>query len=116
MTTPKKLPTKRQVERGVALFAALAHPIRLTVLAALSRRGPLPAGALQEIAKVEQSAMSHQLRALRNAQLVESERYGRHVIYRVKDEHVACIVADGLAHAAEYTAATTARKKAKRKS
>jgi ArsR family transcriptional regulator len=92
---------KPQLRSTVSLFAALAHPMRLHVLVALHRKGPMSAGELQRVVKVEQSALSHQLAALRRARLVATERNGRHVIYSLADHHVAHIVEDGLKHAGE---------------
>ncbi|GAB4509369.1 MAG: Ni(II)/Co(II)-sensing metalloregulatory transcriptional repressor NmtR [Haliangiales bacterium] len=97
----RKLPTDEQVERTVALFAALANPLRLRLLLVLSRKGAMSAGALQEAVGVEQSAVSHQLAALRRGRLVAVERDGRHMIYHLLDEHVAHIVEDAIKHANE---------------
>jgi DNA-binding transcriptional ArsR family regulator len=94
-------PTDPAIGRTVELLAAIAHPVRLAVLLALGRRGPMTAGELQELAGYEQSAMSHQLRVLRDARLVETERHGKQIVYRLHDEHVAHIVEDALRHVRE---------------
>ena len=97
--------TSDAVTRTVALFSALAHPLRLQLLLLLAREGAMSAGALQEAlretAEVEQSALSHQLATLRRGRLVAVERDGRRMIYRLLDEHVAHIVEDALKHANE---------------
>ncbi len=95
------LPVADELEAASALFAAMAHPARLLALVALGRRGPMSAGDLAAITGLEQSAMSHQLRALRRARLILDERRGRRVIYRLADHHVSHLVEDALAHAAE---------------
>jgi DNA-binding transcriptional ArsR family regulator len=46
-----------------------------------------------------QSAVSHQLRLLRHLGLVEGERDGRHVIYRLFDDHVAELIDQAVGHA-----------------
>lgn len=89
------------LDSAVDLLSAMAHPARLCVLLALSRRGPQSAGALAEVCGLEQSAASHQLRVLREARLVSAVRDGKRIIYRLADEHVAQIVEDAVAHAAE---------------
>ncbi|MEC9378551.1 MAG: metalloregulator ArsR/SmtB family transcription factor, partial [Candidatus Latescibacterota bacterium] len=61
----------------------------------------LSAGELQDLTRTEQSALSHQLRVLRDAGLVRTTRDGRKVIYHLQDEHVAHIVEDALIHATE---------------
>jgi len=93
--------TAEAVAATARLLAVAAHPVRLRVLIALDRRGPLSAGELQAIAGVEQSAMSHQLHKLRAARLVDAERRGRRMIYRLHDHHVAHIVRDALLHVSE---------------
>lgn len=48
-----------------------------------------------------QSAISHQLRALKNARLVRSRREGKTVFYALADDHVKTILDQGLEHVAE---------------
>ena len=90
-----------QVAATVALLLAVAHPVRLRVLLELNRDAPLAVGELQERLDVEQSALSHQLRTLRDARLIAGERAGKRVLYSLVDHHVAHIIADAIVHAAE---------------
>lgn len=48
-----------------------------------------------------QSAISHQLRALKNARLVKSRREGKTVFYALADNHVKTIIDQGLEHVSE---------------
>lgn len=48
-----------------------------------------------------QSAISHQLRALKNARLVKSRREGKTVFYSLTDDHVKTIIDQGMEHVAE---------------
>ena len=48
-----------------------------------------------------QSAISHQLRALKNARLVKSRREGKTVFYSLADDHVKTIIDQGLEHVQE---------------
>lgn len=95
------LPPPATIAPAVSLFSVLAHPMRLQLLVALSRRGPLSAGELQQLVGGEQSAVSHQLATLRRARLVIAEPNGRQRVYSLADHHVAHIVEDALAHANE---------------
>ena len=99
MTRP--LPPPDAVSATVALLSAMAHPARLRVLVALSRLGPRSVGELQALVGIEQSALSHQLRTLRDAGLVAREVRGRLRVYRLDDQHVAHVVEDALSHAIE---------------
>ncbi len=48
-----------------------------------------------------QSAISHQLRALKNARLVKARREGKTVFYSLADDHVKTIINQGLEHVQE---------------
>jgi ArsR family transcriptional regulator len=48
-----------------------------------------------------QSAISHQLRSLKNARLVKARREGKTVFYSLADEHVMTIIAQGMDHVLE---------------
>ena len=48
-----------------------------------------------------QSAISHQLRALKSARLVKSRREGKTVFYSLADDHVKAIINQGLEHVSE---------------
>ena len=48
-----------------------------------------------------QSAISHQLKALKNARLVKSRREGKTVFYALADDHVKTIIDQGLEHILE---------------
>ena len=56
---------------------------------------------LAELLGMTQSAISHQLRILKNAKLVKNKRDGKQVIYFLADEHVRSIINQGLEHIEE---------------
>lgn len=89
------------VDAAASLFGVLAHPGRLHTLVLLAAKEPRSAGELADATGLEQTAMSHQLRQLRDARLVVSTRDGRHVLYRLADHHVARMVQDALEHVSE---------------
>ncbi|MGV9414445.1 ArsR/SmtB family transcription factor [Nocardia sp. NPDC003693] len=76
---------------------ALATPSRLLILTEL-RHGPLPVSELAEAIGMEQSAVSHQLRLLRNLGLVVGARNGRSIIYSLYDQHVAQLLDEAIYH------------------
>lgn len=77
---------------------ALATPSRLRILATLAD-GPRPVGELADAVGMERSAVSQQLRLLRNLGLVEGERHGRQVVYALFDDHVAELIVQAIYHA-----------------
>ncbi len=89
------------IDEAARLFSVLSHPQRLRVLSLLSDGEPRSAGTLQEALGLERTAMSHQLRILRDARLVSATRDGRHQLYSLTDHHVAHIVGDAIAHVSE---------------
>ncbi len=62
----------------------LADPTRLAIVRELMA-GPLRVGSLGQRLNVEQSLLSHHLRALRDGGLVEGTRDGKSVVYRLAD-------------------------------
>ena len=56
---------------------------------------------IAQLLGMTQSAISHQLRALKNARLVKSRREGKTVFYALADDHVKTIVDQGLEHVSE---------------
>ncbi|MDQ2707039.1 MAG: metalloregulator ArsR/SmtB family transcription factor [Actinomycetota bacterium] len=76
---------------------ALATPSRLLILTEL-RQGPRPVTELAEAVGMEQSAVSHQLRLLRNLHLVTGTRTGRNIVYSLHDHHVAQLIDEAVHH------------------
>lgn len=95
-----RLPSLAQRKRALRIFRAVAHPDRLLVLIALGR-SPVCVSDLAALCGRSQSAMSHQLRALRRAGLVQSRRRGKQIFYALRDHHVADLIQGALAHASE---------------
>lgn len=70
------------------LLRALGDPTRLEVLRLLSRRERTVAALLERL-KMEQSALSHHLKVLRQAGLVTSRYQGAHVVYALAHPRLA---------------------------
>lgn len=94
------LPSAGEQERLAALFSALGDQTRARILLALARE-ELCVCDLAEVARVSESAVSHQLRLLRDLRLVAWSRDGKRAVYRLADAHVRDLLAIGLAHAGE---------------
>jgi DNA-binding transcriptional ArsR family regulator len=56
---------------------------------------------IAQLLGLTQSAVSHQLRALKNARLVKSRRDGKTVFYSLADSHVRTIINQGIDHVSE---------------
>lgn len=56
---------------------------------------------IAEVLKMTQSAISHQLRLLKQAKLIQSRREGKMVYYSLADDHVRTIINQGMEHVEE---------------
>lgn len=77
-----------KAQRMAEFFSLLGDANRLRILSALANQ-ELCVCDLAAIVKMSESAVSHQLRALRSLRLVSYRKQGRNVFYYLKDSHVA---------------------------
>jgi DNA-binding transcriptional ArsR family regulator len=89
--------TAQDARHVARIMGALSTPSRVRILARL-REGECTVGDLAAAAEMEQPAVSHQLRILRDLGLVLGTRTGRHVIYGLYDPHVAMLLDEALRH------------------
>lgn len=88
------------IYEATQIFDALSDYTRFRILVALCTKSR-SVSELKELCGVSQSAISHQLRLLRDRGLVAARRDGQRMFYSVADEHVATLMRVGLEHAAE---------------
>ncbi|BCA85383.1 transcriptional regulator [Enterococcus saigonensis] len=79
------------------LFKVLADKTRLKILLAL-KKGELNVTTISEVVAMEQSAVSHQLKLLRDNRVVKSRREGKTVLYSLDDHHVLDILEQTFEH------------------
>lgn len=89
--------TATVAERVAEVMQALAGESRVRILAEL-RDGPRSVTELVTELGAEQSAVSHQLKLLRDTGLVVAEREGRRRIYSLYDDHVALLIDQAVWH------------------
>lgn len=77
----------RDAFRLAGVFKALADPTRLRIISELAT-GEKCVHEIAEVLGLNQPAVSHQLRLLRDKGLVRYRREGRHIIYSLDDAHV----------------------------
>lgn len=82
------------------LFKAMSDQTRLRILFSLLP-GEMCVCDITELVGVTQSAVSHQLRVLKQAGLVRYRRDGKTMYYSIADDHVSTMLAMGLEHIAE---------------
>lgn len=84
-------------ERLADTMFALSTPSRVQILGCLLD-GPHTVTELMDALAMEQSAVSHQLRVLREHTLVKADRQGRRRVYALYDDHVVALLEEALRH------------------
>jgi len=82
------------------LFKILSDPTRLKILSAVGD-GEVCVCCISEVLGMSMSAVSHQLKTLRQAHLVKSRRDGRNIYYSLDDHHVRTMLDITLEHMRE---------------
>ncbi|MBM7558042.1 ArsR/SmtB family transcription factor [Halanaerobacter jeridensis] len=88
------------IERLADTFKVLSDPTRIKILNALANK-ELCVCDISELLDMSQSAISHQLRKLRDLKLVKHRKEGRTVYYSLDDYHIFQLFSQGLAHVLE---------------
>jgi DNA-binding transcriptional ArsR family regulator len=102
-------PLSQETAQDVArLMGALSTASRVRILSRL-RTGDCPVGDLSAELEMEQPAVSHQLRILRDLGLVVGTRTGRQVVYGLFDSHVASLLDEALRHIDHVTSGDVGR-------
>ena len=94
------MPDKQTTERIADLFKAFADPTRVQILSNLVER-ELCVTDIAEAVELSQSAVSHQLRILKQMYLIKYRREGKNILYSLADDHVRTILQMGLEHVLE---------------
>lgn len=85
------MPSDDKIEEMGARFKAISEPSRLKILLALSV-GELCVDHIVEAVGGNQSAVSHQLKTLKDNKIVKCRRDGKKVLYSVSDLHVMMMI------------------------
>ena len=97
--------TEEVAERVADAMFALSTPSRVQILGCLLE-GPRTVSDLVEALNMEQSAVSHQLRVLREHRLVSAEREGRMRVYGLYDDDVVALLESAVRHVERRTRAS----------
>ncbi len=94
------MPDADQMDEIAEMFKLLGDPTRLQLVLALSKE-ELCVCDLTALTNVSTSAISHQLRILRNMKLVKHQKVGKMVYYSLDDRHIKNLISDALEHVEE---------------
>ena len=97
----RKMPDEEILYDLAELFKIFGDSTRVKILYALLEVEELCVCDIAGLMDVTQSAVSHQLRVLKNSKLVKFRREGKTVYYSLADGHVARILSQGMEHICE---------------
>ena len=95
-----EMPQEERLYELADFFKVFGDSTRIKILYALFA-SEMCVQDLAEVLGMNQSAISHQLRVLKQAGLVKYHKEGKYTIYSLDDEHVSQIVGQGMAHLSE---------------
>ena len=95
-----QMPKEESLYDLAELFRIFGDTTRIRILYALSKN-ELCVCAVAELLNMQHSAISHQLRVLKQARLVNCRREGKTVYYSLADSHVGTIISQGMEHISE---------------
>lgn len=99
-TARRQMPDDDITTAASDFFKAFSDKTRLRILTALVS-AELCVCDIATLLDMSQSAISHQLRFLKQARLVKSRKNGKTVYYALCDDHIQTILAQGIAHVQE---------------
>ena len=96
----RTVPEKETLDAIAELFKGFADPTRVHILSLLAQEELCVTDIAEKVALI-QSAISHQLRILKQMQLIKFRRDGKNILYSLADDHVKTILQMGLEHVLE---------------
>ena len=96
----EKQPADEYLYDLAELFKVFGDSTRIKILYALFE-SDLCVGDMAQLLNISQSAVSHQLKILKDAKLVKFRREGKIIFYMLDDDHVRTILSMGMEHVEE---------------
>lgn len=96
----QQIPDRQTLEQIAELFKGFGDPTRVQILSLLAQQ-ELCVNDIAEAVALSQSAISHQLRILKQMHLIKFRREGKNLLYSLADDHVLTILQTGLEHVLE---------------
>ena len=93
----KQMPDENTLNKLSGLYKVFGDTTRIKILYSLSE-SEMCVCCISELHGMSLSAVSHQLRVLKQAELVKFRRDGKEVYYSLADDHVKTIIGQGLDH------------------
>ncbi len=100
MTVRGKMPDEELLKELADFYKVFGDSTRIKILCVLLE-SEMCVCDLAEVLKMTQSAISHQLRVLKQMKLVKNRREGKTVFYSLADGHIQTIISQGMEHITE---------------
>ena len=100
MTVSGKMPDEELLKELADFYKVFGDSTRIKILCVLLE-SEMCVCDLAEVLKMTQSAISHQLRVLKQMKLVKNRREGKTVFYSLADGHIQTIISQGMEHITE---------------
>ena len=100
MTVRGKMPDEELLKELADFYKVFGDSTRIKILCVLLE-SEMCVCDLAEVLKMTQSAISHQLRVLKQMKLVKNRREGKTVFYSLADGHIQTIINQGMEHITE---------------
>ncbi len=91
---------ERHIDLVADFFKVFGDPTRIKILSALVIK-EMNVQEISDLLDMTKSAISHQLRKLKDAHLVKCRRSGKEIFYSLDDDHVRSVLTQGLEHVIE---------------
>jgi len=98
----RDMPEKTMLEGLASFFKVFGDPTRISILMALSKE-EMCVCDLCALLDMKQSAISHQLKTLKQLRIVRSRRAGKVIYYSLDDNHIDSVLRIGIEHILEET-------------
>ena len=95
------IPNQKDLKNMLTILKMLQDETRLKIVFSLMNNKKCVSEIVELVGKT-QSAISHQLRDMKDSRLINSQRQGNKIYYSIADEHVKKVVKLCLAHAQEF--------------
>lgn len=99
-TARERMPEEQTLKDLADFYKVFSDPTRVKILCVLLET-EMCVCDLAELLKMTQSAISHQLRMLKQMKLVKNRREGKTVFYSLADDHIQMIISQGMEHISE---------------
>lgn len=96
-----KMPQPQLLEKLSDFYKVMGDGTRIKILWALEEN-EMCVCDIAALLNMTKSAVSHQLKSLKNANLVKNRREGKHIYYSLDDHHIKQVLEMGLDHVSEY--------------